>query len=152
MRFWMCVCVCLELVYRLGLLLLEFLLLKELQLLLLLPCSQECVFFLLSLFLCNTSGTNPSSTRQIAQTAAGVALGSTMGHGLSSMLFGGSSSAATEAPAAAPQSSFESERRSGASCEIQSKGEQLFSALCGVGGCRDIDWKIPSGEVGRKGT
>lgn len=52
-----------------------------------------------------------------------------MGHGLSSMLFGGSSSAATEAPAAAPQSSFESERRSGGSCEIQSKGELLCSCL-----------------------
>lgn len=59
---------------------------------------------------------------QMAATAGSVAVGSTIGHGLSSMLFGGSSSApapAAEAPAAQPvnsQSAFQ-----GASCEVQAK-------------------------------
>lgn len=58
---------------------------------------------------------------QMASTAAGVAVGSTMGHGLSSMLFGGG--AAQQAPAApVEQQSFE-ERKMGGSCEIQAKGE-----------------------------
>ncbi|KAL8292611.1 hypothetical protein RQP46_001223 [Phenoliferia psychrophenolica] len=61
----------------------------------------------------------PSMLGGIMQTAAGVAVGSTIGHGMSSMLFGGgSSAAAAEAPAAAaPAQSY----GSGATCEIQAK-------------------------------
>lgn len=55
----------------------------------------------------------------MASTAAGVAVGSTMGHGLSSMLFGGGSQAA---PAAEPQQQSFEERRMGGSCDIQAKG------------------------------
>lgn len=63
----------------------------------------------------------------MASTAAGVAVGSTVGHGLSSMLFGGGSSQAA-APVAEPvQQTFE-ERRMGGSCDIQAKGE-IASAL-----------------------
>merc|ERR1739841_93292 len=46
------------------------------------------------------AGGQPSFLGGIAQTAAGVAVGSTVGHGLSSMLFGGSSAPQqVEAPA-----------------------------------------------------
>ena len=62
----------------------------------------------------------------MASTAAGVAVGSTVGHGLSSMLFGGGggSSQAVEAAPAAPveQQSFQQARMGGA-CELQAKGE-----------------------------
>jgi coiled-coil-helix-coiled-coil-helix domain-containing protein 2 len=62
---------------------------------------------------------------QMAATAGSVAIGSTIGHGLSNMLFGGSSSH-SEAPApvaAAPvdqQSTMQQGR--GMSCEVQAKG------------------------------
>lgn len=58
--------------------------------------------------------------KQMASTAAGVAVGSTVGHGLSSMLFGGGSSQA--APVAEPQQQSFEERRMGGSCDIQAKG------------------------------
>lgn len=59
----------------------------------------------------------------MASTAAGVAVGSTVGHGLSGMLFGGGSAAA--APAEVPQApvqqqSFD-ERRMGGACEMPAK-------------------------------
>jgi len=57
---------------------------------------------------------------QMAATAGSVAVGSTIGHGLSSMLFGGSSSQApveAQAPPAQQQQSFQSS----AQCEIQAK-------------------------------
>jgi hypothetical protein len=60
--------------------------------------------------------------RQIASTAAGVAVGSTMGHGLSNMLFGGGSAAVPAEPV--QDQSFE-QRRMGGSCEIQAKGKVL---------------------------
>ncbi|KAL1892789.1 hypothetical protein Sste5346_006872 [Sporothrix stenoceras] len=44
----------------------------------------------------------PGLFGQMASTAAGVAIGSTVGHAVSGMLFGGGSSS-SEAPAAAPQ-------------------------------------------------
>lgn len=56
----------------------------------------------------------------MAGTAASVAVGSTMAHGLSSMLFGGKSEAA--APAAPQEQSFSDERRAGGACEIPAKG------------------------------
>ena len=65
----------------------------------------------------------------MASTAAGVAVGSTVGHGLSSMLFGGGggSSQAVEAAPAAPveQQSFQQARMGGA-CELQAKGEPVL--------------------------
>ena len=63
---------------------------------------------------------------QMAATAGSVAVGSTIGHGLSSMLFGGRSepAPAAEAPQAAPvqQQSYQA---SGISCEAQAKGRPL---------------------------
>lgn len=61
---------------------------------------------------------------QMAATAGSVAVGSTIGHGLSSMLFGGSSSSqvpeAQPAVQAAPvQQSYGNQ---GVSCEVQAKG------------------------------
>jgi hypothetical protein len=58
---------------------------------------------------------------QMAATAGSVAIGSTIGHGLSSMLFGGSSS--TPAEAQAPPAQQQQQYQSGASCEVQAKGE-----------------------------
>lgn len=64
----------------------------------------------------------------MASTAAGVAVGSTVGHGLSSMLFGGGGgqSQPVEAAPAAPveQQSFQQARMGGA-CELQAKGQSL---------------------------
>lgn len=68
---------------------------------------------------------------QMASTAAGVAVGSTVGHGLSSMLFGGGGSQAAPAPEqqqpynVQAQEFAQEQSRMGASCEAQSKG-----ALC----------------------
>lgn len=59
----------------------------------------------------------------MAATAGSVAVGSTIGHGLSSMLFGGRSSEAAPAPApeaAAPVNQNNGFSR-GISCEIQAK-------------------------------
>ncbi|ORY92899.1 hypothetical protein BCR35DRAFT_274046 [Leucosporidium creatinivorum] len=56
----------------------------------------------------------------MASTAAGVAVGSTVGHGLSNMLFGGGSSTQA-APVAEPQQQSFEERRMGGSCDIQAK-------------------------------
>ncbi|KJR89374.1 CHCH domain protein [Sporothrix schenckii 1099-18] len=47
----------------------------------------------------------PGLFGQMASTAAGVAIGSTVGHAVSGMLFGGGSSSSSELPAAAPQQS-----------------------------------------------
>jgi coiled-coil-helix-coiled-coil-helix domain-containing protein 2 len=61
---------------------------------------------------------------QMAATAGSVAVGSTIGHGLSSMLFGGSSSHAAEpvpvAQAAPAQQTYQSQSLS---CEVQAKGK-----------------------------
>ncbi|KAM5537630.1 hypothetical protein V8D89_008708 [Ganoderma adspersum] len=61
----------------------------------------------------------PGMLAQMAATAGSVAVGSTIGHGLSSMLFGGSSSApaAPEAPAAPVQQ----QHQQGISCDFQAK-------------------------------
>ncbi|KAJ3567278.1 hypothetical protein NP233_g6471 [Leucocoprinus birnbaumii] len=58
---------------------------------------------------------------QMAATAGSVAVGSTIGHGLSSMLFGGGGQAAPaqEAPAAAPP--VQQQQASGINCEAQAK-------------------------------
>ncbi|KIK56837.1 hypothetical protein GYMLUDRAFT_173663 [Collybiopsis luxurians FD-317 M1] len=56
---------------------------------------------------------------QMAATAGSVAVGSTIGHGISSMLFSGSSHA--PAPAAAETTSTPPARSSGLNCEVQAK-------------------------------
>ncbi|KAI6124570.1 hypothetical protein EDD16DRAFT_1703785 [Pisolithus croceorrhizus] len=62
----------------------------------------------------------PGLFSQMAATAGGVAVGSTIGHGLSSMLFGGSSSHAA-APAEQPAPVQQQTYNRGPSCEIQAK-------------------------------
>lgn len=64
----------------------------------------------------------------MASTAAGVAVGSTVGHGLSNMLFGGGAPRAAEQvpPEHAPAADFaqaqaEGQRVGGINCEMQSK-------------------------------
>ncbi|KIY47371.1 hypothetical protein FISHEDRAFT_74673 [Fistulina hepatica ATCC 64428] len=67
----------------------------------------------------------PGLFSQMAATAGGVAVGSTIGHGISSMLFGGSSSSAAEVPAApapaAPVQYQQQSSGSGISCDVQAK-------------------------------
>lgn len=67
---------------------------------------------------------SPGLFGQMASTAAGVAVGSTVGHGLSNMLFGGGGGAPVEQAAQDPQAygqqSYE-QQNLGGSCEIQSK-------------------------------
>ena len=69
---------------------------------------------------------SPGLFGQMASTAAGVAVGSTMGHGLSNMLFGGGSAPAEQAqqPAQAyDQGAYagQQQQNMGVSCEQQSK-------------------------------
>ncbi|EGG13064.1 uncharacterized protein MELLADRAFT_70465 [Melampsora larici-populina 98AG31] len=67
------------------------------------------------------TSSGPGLFGQMASTAAGVAVGHTVGHGLSNMLFGGSSSKEeTPAPAPVQQQTFE-ERRMGGQCDIPAK-------------------------------
>ena len=72
------------------------------------------------------ASSGPGMLAQMAATAGSVAVGSTIGHGLSHMLFGSGSQSAppAEAPQAVPvqQQSFQS--TSGVSCEVQAKGER----------------------------
>ncbi|EST06481.1 hypothetical protein PSEUBRA_004383 [Kalmanozyma brasiliensis GHG001] len=68
----------------------------------------------------------PGLFGQMASTAAGVAVGSTMGHGLSNMLFGGGSAPAEQAQQAEPQAyqqgAYQGQQQGvGMSCEAQSK-------------------------------
>lgn len=56
----------------------------------------------------------------MASTAAGVAVGSTVGHGLSNMIFGGGSAAASDVQA--PVDNYSGQVQGGAACDIQSKG------------------------------
>ncbi|KAG5637024.1 hypothetical protein H0H81_006059 [Sphagnurus paluster] len=62
----------------------------------------------------------PGMLAQMAATAGSVAVGSTIGHGLSSMLFGGSSSSAP-AEAHAPPVQQQQQYQSTPSCEVQAK-------------------------------
>ncbi|KAH9941718.1 uncharacterized protein BXZ73DRAFT_74909 [Epithele typhae] len=68
------------------------------------------------------SSGQPGMLAQMAATAGSVAVGSTIGHGLSSMLFGGSSHPAP-APVdqAAPVQQQTYQQPQGMSCEIQAK-------------------------------
>jgi hypothetical protein len=60
----------------------------------------------------------------MAATAGSVAIGSTIGHGLSSMLFGGGGGAApAEAP---PVQQQQQQYQNGMSCEVQAKGQSSW--------------------------
>ena len=61
----------------------------------------------------------------MAATAGSVAVGSTIGHGISHMLFGSSSQAApaAEAPQAVPVQQQSYQATSGVSCDAQAKGK-----------------------------
>jgi hypothetical protein len=63
---------------------------------------------------------------QMAATAGSVAVGSTIGHGISNMLFGGGSAAAETAPDPALSQGQQSQMQA-ASCEGQAKGMLSFS-------------------------
>ncbi|KAF8317682.1 hypothetical protein DL93DRAFT_517754 [Clavulina sp. PMI_390] len=63
----------------------------------------------------------PGMLAQMAATAGSVAVGSTIGHGLSSMLFGGSSSHAAPAEAPAPVAQQQQYQSQGPSCEVQAR-------------------------------
>ncbi|CAE6444381.1 unnamed protein product [Rhizoctonia solani] len=67
----------------------------------------------------------PGLLAQMAATASSVAVGSTVGHGLSNMLFGGRSEAPVEQQAPpqqfAPQQQFAQNSGSGLSCDFQAK-------------------------------
>ncbi|GBE83881.1 Mitochondrial intermembrane space cysteine motif-containing protein [Sparassis crispa] len=69
-----------------------------------------------------TQSREPGMLAQMAATAGSVAVGSTVGHGISHMLFGGSSSAPAPVEAQAPpvqqQQSYQSQ---GISCDVQAK-------------------------------
>lgn len=58
----------------------------------------------------------PGMMAQMAATAGSVAVGSTIGHGISHMLFGGRGGEQAEAPPASQQTS------AAGSCEFQAKG------------------------------
>ncbi|KAF8965055.1 hypothetical protein BDZ97DRAFT_1918498 [Flammula alnicola] len=60
----------------------------------------------------------PGMLAQMAATAGSVAVGSTIGHGLSSMLFGGGSAAAAPEAQAPP---VQQQQSGGISCEVQAK-------------------------------
>jgi hypothetical protein len=79
------------------------------------------------------SSGQPGMMAQMAATAGSVAVGSTIGHGLSSMLFGGSSSAAEQPSnqdlsAQHAQSQMNQMNSANGRCDIPAKG--LHSALC----------------------
>lgn len=62
----------------------------------------------------------PGMMAQMAATAGSVAIGSTIGHGLSNMLFGGrSAEPAAEAPL--PQAAPVQQQNAGISCDVQAK-------------------------------
>lgn len=58
---------------------------------------------------------------QMAATAGSVAVGSTIGHGLSSMLFGGSGNAAVPEQQV-PVQQQQQQYAQGMSCDVQAKG------------------------------
>lgn len=64
---------------------------------------------------------------QMAATAGSVAVGSTIGHGLSSMLFGGGGGqAAPPVEQQAPPQQQQQSYQQGVSCEVQAKGMSVF--------------------------
>ncbi|KAG8723345.1 hypothetical protein FRC09_003730 [Ceratobasidium sp. 395] len=63
----------------------------------------------------------PGFLAQMAATAGSVAVGSTVGHGLSSMLFGGRSEAPPPAEYQQPVQQQQYQQNSGISCDFQAK-------------------------------
>ncbi|KAH9833260.1 uncharacterized protein C8Q71DRAFT_712942, partial [Rhodofomes roseus] len=68
-----------------------------------------------------TQTREPGMFAQMAATAGSVAVGSTLGHGLSNMLFGGSSHAAPAPEAQALPVQQQSYQNQAPSCEVQAK-------------------------------
>lgn len=67
---------------------------------------------------------------QMAATAGSVAVGSTIGHGISHMLFGGGGGQSQPVEQGPPvQQQQQNFQQSGISCETQAKGSQLALAL-----------------------
>ncbi|EAU89247.2 hypothetical protein CC1G_03512 [Coprinopsis cinerea okayama7 len=58
---------------------------------------------------------------QMAATAGSVAVGSTIGHGISSMLFGSGGGSAAAPAAEAPPVQHQQQQSSGINCEAQAK-------------------------------
>ncbi|KDQ09102.1 hypothetical protein BOTBODRAFT_179279 [Botryobasidium botryosum FD-172 SS1] len=79
----------------------------------------------------------PGMMAQMAATAGSVAIGSTIGHGLSSMLFGGGGGHAAEQPAQAAAPPME--QRSGISCDFQSKE---FTKCLETGDVMSCQWYL----------
>ncbi len=77
-----------------------------------------------------TATRQPGMIAQMAATAGSVAVGSTIGHGLSSMLFGGSRSAEVAPEAMAPAQATPVQQRAGASCDVQARGQSFSCAVC----------------------
>ena len=68
---------------------------------------------------------------QMAATAGSVAVGSTIGHGLSSMLFGGGGGHSQPVEQSPPvQQQQQTFQQSGISCEVQAKGSSPIMAPC----------------------
>lgn len=93
------------------------------------PVSLVRCVFTRAILMCADRSRPSSPCAQMASTAAGVAVGSSVGHGLSSMFFGGggSSEPAPEAQSANPPAQWNEQgfngQSSGPSCDVQSKGE-----------------------------
>ena len=62
----------------------------------------------------------PGMLAQMAATAGSVAIGSTIGHGLSNMIFG-----AGRDPQQVPVQHQQDQSQNGLSCDIQAKGDQV---------------------------
>ena len=74
-------------------------------------------------------GKQPGMLAQMAATAGSVAVGSTIGHGLSSMLFGGGQAAPPVEQQAPPQQQQQQSYQQGVSCEVQAKGMYIFYSI-----------------------
>jgi hypothetical protein len=82
---------------------------------------------------------------QMAATAGSVAVGSTIGHGLSSMLFGGSSARnpePAEVPLAQQAQTSQFSSTAPASCAVQAKGECCFCSQALWGPCIDDFFRL----------
>jgi len=73
----------------------------------------------------------PGMLAQMAATAGSVAVGSTIGHGISSMLFGGGGGNSQPVEQSPPvQQQQQTFQQSGTSCETQARGSSPVPALC----------------------
>lgn len=73
----------------------------------------------------------PGMLAQMAATAGSVAVGSTIGHGLSSMIFGGSSNSSTPVEAQAPPVQQQQGYQAAGLCEDKARGPSfVFVQFC----------------------